>query len=335
MRLAFSIGMLVLAGVGLVVGAVLFLTSNNVGERGVAYETYFRESVQGLDVGASLRFRGVAIGRVTEIGLVSARYRRPAGEAFPDAFQLVYVRFTVDVRQIGDTPPVQQAVELGLRTRLASQGLTGVGYIELDFVDVRRFPSRPPPWQAELPVIPSMPSTTAQVQSAAERLLERFEQLDLGELLTSVAAIVQDLRRLTAPQGDIGTLMAEATGTVRSLRGTIEQAGIAAAIGEFQATAAAARALLESREVQQGIAQGSAAMNELRAAAARLPPTIQQLEAGVRSARSATLDLQADMVPILRDLRAVTANLRDVTEALRRSPSQTLLGAPPPPGAAR
>jgi ABC-type transporter Mla subunit MlaD len=335
MRLAFSIGVLVLAGVGLVVGAVLFLTRGDIGREGVAYETYFRESVQGLDVGASVRFRGVAIGRVTDIGLVSARYRRPAGDAFPDAFQLVYVRFTVDMRQIGDAPPVQQAVELGLRTRLASQGLTGVGYIELDFVDVRRFPTRAPPWQADLPVIPSTPSTTAQVQSAAERLLERLEQLDLAELLSGIAGIVQDMRRFTAPQGELGTLMAEATGTMRSLRGSVEQAGIAAAVAEFQATATAARALLESRELRQGIAQGDAAMSELRAAAARLPPTIQQLEAGVRSARAATLDLQADMVPILRDLRAVTANLREVTEALRRNPSQTLLGAPPPAGGAR
>ena len=35
-----------------------------------------------------------------------------------------------------------------------------------------------------------------------------------------------------------------------------------------------------------------------------------------------------DLVPQLRDLRATAANLRDVTEALRRSPSQALWGAP-------
>ncbi|MCX7933193.1 MAG: hypothetical protein N2588_11670, partial [Rhodovarius sp.] len=84
-------------------------------------------------------------------------------------------------------------------------------------------------------------------------------------------------------------------------------------------------------DLARAIAQGGTAMESLRAAAARLPGTIRELDAGMRSARAATLDLQAEMVPILRDLRAVTAHLREVTEALRRHPGQALLGAPPPP----
>ena len=50
-----------------------------------------------------------------------------------------------------------------------------------------------------------------------------------------------------------------------------------------------------------------------------------------RTARGTTADLQADLSPLMRDLRSSVANLRDTTEALRRNPSQTLLGAPPPP----
>ena len=64
---------------------------------------------------------------------------------------------------------------------------------------------------------------------------------------------------------------------------------------------------------------------------ARLPAVIQTLELALRSIRGTTTDAQADLGPLLRDLRATVASLRDTAEALRRSPSQSLFGAPPPP----
>ena len=54
------------------------------------------------------------------------------------------------------------------------------------------------------------------------------------------------------------------------------------------------------------------------------------LDASLRSARSATTDIQAELAPILRDLRAAVGNLREMTEQLRRYPSQAIFGAPPP-----
>ena len=58
---------------------------------------------------------------------------------------------------------------------------------------------------------------------------------------------------------------------------------------------------------------------------------VTALEQTLRTARGTTSDLQADLSPLMRDLRSSVANLRDTTEALRRNPSQTILGAPPPP----
>ncbi len=330
MKGAFSVGVLVLVGLLLGGAFLFFFTQDQLRRGGTLHETYIRESVQGLEVGASVRFRGVAVGRVTQIALVSAAYPRAEAEPFGDAFQLVLVRFMVDRGLIGQAPATPQAVELGLRARLSTQGLTGVGYIELDFVDVRRFPAPRLPWEPSVAVIPSMPSTSAQVQSAAEMILARVQELDVNALVTDIAALVGDLRRQAAPGGSFAATLDDASALMRSLRGTADGANVAALLAELQGTAVAARRLLEAPEIRTALAQGGAAMNDLRAATQRLPATIQQLDAGVRGARAATLDLQADMVPILRDLRAVTANLREVTEALRRSPGQAILGAPPP-----
>ena len=322
MKTPFAVGLLVLVGFGLLIGFTLFLTGERLRNQGEVFETYIRESVQGLEVGAAVRFRGVALGRVTEIALVSSRYEMDPRVQFSNAFQLVLVRFTVDVRQARPTGSLEDAVRLGLRARLSSQGLTGVGYIELDFADANRFPA--------VNFIPSIPSTSAQVQDAATALLARIESLDFKELFDSFLGLVTDARAQAAPGGDLQVALAETSALLRSLRSTVEAADLPSMVAETRSTIAGIHALVESRELRQTLTNSSAAMAELRAAAARLPSTVNQLEAGLRSARGATLDVQADLVPILRDLRAMTANLRDVTEALRRSPSQTLLGGPPP-----
>src|SRR4051794_9636452 len=120
--LYLRVGALVLAGLALAVGFILFFTANRLGSRNALYETYIRESVQGLEVGAPVRFRGVAIGRVVEVGLVSAEYRAQRGDGERAPFQLVYVRFAVDERKTGETDSIEDAIKTGLRVRIAAQG---------------------------------------------------------------------------------------------------------------------------------------------------------------------------------------------------------------------
>ncbi len=74
--LYLRVGALVLAGLGLALGFVPFLTADRPGDAAEVYETYLRESVQGLEVGAAVRYRDVSIGRVQSLGLVSAEYPR-------------------------------------------------------------------------------------------------------------------------------------------------------------------------------------------------------------------------------------------------------------------
>ncbi len=95
------VGALVLAGAGLLVAAVLFLGGNQHPPRR-RYETYFRDSVQGLDVGAPVKYRGVSIGAVTEIGLSSAEYGRGVPDEIRRAtFRTVFVRFEIDTARVG------------------------------------------------------------------------------------------------------------------------------------------------------------------------------------------------------------------------------------------
>lgn len=329
-RIQVSVGIMVLVGIGLLLGFVLFLTQNRLGGSDSVMETYIRESVQGLEVGSPVRYRGVSVGRVTQIGLASAEYRRPEGEPFAASFQLVVVRFAVNLGRVGDIPSLDDAVKLGLRARLSSQGITGVSYIELDFLDsARNEPLRTLPWEPKYPWVPSVPSTVAQVQSAAEMVMRQLQDIDFATLFGNINGLAAELRD-QVKAAEVARAVHEATELLADFRRTLEHADIPGVLGEIRTTTMTLRETVNSPDVRNALASLAAAAQDLRRTAARLPGTITQLDAGVRGVRSTTGDLQADLAPVLRDLRATTSNLRETTEALRRSPSQAILGAPPP-----
>jgi paraquat-inducible protein B len=322
-RLYLRVGALLIVGAGLLVGFVLFLTAGRINsDQGLPFETYLRESVQGLDAGSVVRYRGVAIGRVTDIGLVAAEYPSETDQPYSAAYQLVMVRFVVDPRRIGRVPNVQEAIDSGLRVRIASQGITGVSYIELDFVDeARRTPVPTLPWTPRAQFIPSIPSTITQVTNAAENLIARLNGLDIEGLIDGMNGLVGDLRGQVTT-GDLGQALRDASALMRGLRETVAGAEIEQTLNDLRGAAAGVR---DAAASVQAVLAGP----DVRATLARLPALMQSVEATVRAARAAATDAQADLGPILRDLRASAANLRDTTEALRRSPGQAIFGAPP------
>jgi ABC-type transporter Mla subunit MlaD len=212
---------------------------------------------------------------------------------------------------------------------MASQGITGVAYIELDFLDAERFPSQTVPWTPRYAWIPAVPSTVAQVTSAAEMFVRQIQGIDFTALVGNINDLVSDLRQ-QVDTGEVAVTLRDASALMQELRGIAASADVPGAVAELRATSAAVRGLAEGREIRETLSAMGAAAQDLRRATARLPGTIGQLETSLRAARTTTTDVQADLAPLLRDLRATTANLRETTEALRRSPSQALWGAPPP-----
>lgn len=326
------VGTLILTGIVLGIGFLLFLTGGGFGRQTMVFETYLSESVTGLEVGAPVRYRGVQIGQVSQIGLVNAEYPPTDRNAAMEAFQLVFVRLALDPARatMNDPEQVRGAVSRGLRARLSTTGITGVAYIEMDFASAERFPERAVPWKPAYPVIPSIPSTVAQVQNAAEAILGRIQQAPLEQLLTDISAIVAGVRD-QVEEGDLARTLEEAAGTLAALRQVLTQADLPALLAELRGAAAELRELVGGPETRGAVASAGAAAEELRRSLSRLPAVITALEQTARSARNTTQDTSADLAPLLRDLRAVAGNLRDTTETLRRAPGQVLFGAPPPP----
>ncbi|MCR0984245.1 MlaD family protein [Roseomonas populi] len=326
--LYLRVGILILVGLGVGVGFVLFFTAGKLGRNTQTFETYIRESVQGLDQGAAVRFRGVQLGQVTEVNLVASEYTPPPG-AFSSAYQRVIVRFALDLTRLREQADVGRAVQYGLRARLASTGITGVGYLELDFVDPERFPVEEIPWKPLYPVIPAIASTIAQVTSVAEQLAQRISNLPIEQILGDMAGLLTDLRR-QVNDGDVAQASRAARETLETLQKTVADLNLPALSAELRGTVTDARALINGRDVRGAVQNANRALEQLQQGMQRLPAAITQVESAARSINNLVGDVNVDLTPTLRDLRATSGNLRDTTEMLRRSPGAAVLAPPPP-----
>jgi ABC-type transporter Mla subunit MlaD len=323
------VGVLIIVGIGVLGGLVWFLGGDRL-RHGTAYETYFRESVQGLDVGSPVKYRGVTLGRVTYVGLVSAEYAK--GQPLPltrENYLLVLVRFVVDPARIGGLPDTKLAIETGLRARLATQGITGITYIEMDFVNPRQYPALQVPWTPVDTYIPSMPSTLLQVQDAATQFLAKLNKLDVEETLREVDGLIDDLRTAVR-EGDVHNALTRASTLLGTLNDAVKNADVPGLTADLRATSGAARGVMQNPDTKRLLANAAEAAERLSQSAARLPPLIASLQTTSGRADSSLADIQRALGPMLRDLEATLANLRETTESLRRYPSQVLLGGPPP-----
>jgi len=324
------VGLLLIGGAAAVIGLVVFLGGQQV-RSGVTFETYFEESVEGLQVGSPVKFRGVTLGQVTQIGLVSAVYKNQEHSNFrPTTFGLVLVRFVIDFSRLGDIPGPEEAIGLGLRVRLASQGITGLTYLEIDFVDPQKFPAMRVPWVPFDQYLPSMPSTISQVQSAAQSLLAMLQGVNLEHLSAQLQTVLDDLHRELADGGDAHIALAASAQLATTLRDSIAAADLPATAKAVQDAAVAVRAAAQGPETKELLAATSRAADRLADAAARLPPLIAALQQTVQRTDASVSDVQADLAPVLRDVRDTAANLRETSEDLRRYPASVLFGGPPP-----
>lgn len=323
---AFKTGMFVIAGI-LTVLALIFFLSGATLQPGVKYETYFQESVQGLDVGTDVKFRGVTIGHVTDIGLVTAEYPPPnPGEGDQKVYRQVVVRFSIDPKKLGRETNIDSSISHGLRMQIEPQGITGLSYLDLNFVNPQNYPVTPVPWTPDSTIIPSIPSTLTQIQDAAEQVMSSLSHVDLAATVSGVNSLISTLRDEFST-GDAHQALAGANALVANLNTTITQSNL-------PGTSAAVRNLAGGPQTLQIVNQLDQTTAQLAKITAQLPALVASSQATLNQANETASDLQAQLIPILRDMKATTDNLRTLSAALSRNPSQIILGAPPPPDGA-
>lgn len=329
----FKIGLFILVAVAIAVLGVVVLGGGKLFEKKTLVETYFKESVQGLEVGAPVRVRGVRVGRVESIHLAREEYRLDFSQdnLFPYRGTVV-VRMSIRPQATGHfldadmETMMKKVADAGLRVRLASQGVTGVLYIESDFVDPQQYPPMDIAWTPKTPYIPSAPSTITELGTELRAIAKQLDQIefdkisrDFDSMLTSVTQLVKEVQN--------EHLGAEAKHVMADLQGTIQQA----------------RRIFGNQDLQKALQDSAAATGDIRRAAADLGQTAKNMRVameqlpGLMARTGKTLrrvdaissSKGEDVEELLENLRAVSEELRHLTTTVEQYPSQVLLGDPP------
>ena len=195
----FRLGLFVLAAIGVLVAVVLIFGSGQLFKKSFVIETYIKQSVTGLDTGASVRFRGVKIGQVTLIGLSGDIYEKDI--PFQEREQYVVVRMQI----LGETVNedlIQEFVKNNLRAQVKSQGITGVNYIEFNFTpNANTYPPLPYDWKPAYPTIPSLPNQADQIIGGIQKLIDGMNQINIDGTQKKFDALLNNLNTMMAGNG--------------------------------------------------------------------------------------------------------------------------------------
>jgi ABC-type transporter Mla subunit MlaD len=337
----FLIGLFVMTGAGLgVAGAIVFGAQS--GLRGaVLMETYFNESVQGLEVGSPVRYLGVKIGEVREISTTGRVYG--VWEQFVVVRMAVHPRAVVKDYVALDSERLQQRIEEGLRVQLASQGLTGAMYLEARFHQsadlavakvIRTWATDP-----AFIYVPSVPSTIERIGSSLESILVRFAQLDLDGLVASgrrafdsIEAKLQPLDTVALGQGlerastAAERLFANADGALPDAL-----AKIATFAERAERGVEGIESVLAGPEARQLLADVRGVAGDGRMALADLSTTIADVRALARRIDGVVAAAGPDLQSVLAEVQRASEHLTRLAALLERHPSLLLFSEPPPP----
>ncbi len=304
---ALAAGAFVLLVAALLVALAVWLT-REAGEIRV-YEVATRDPIAGLQSQASVRFRGVKVGKVAGIGFDP----RSPGTVL------------LNLELAADAPITRSTY-----ATLGYQGLTGIAYVQLD--DSGESAEAPVAVAGQAPRIPMRPSLMDQWSRQGERLLGQLEETTrrVNQLLgpENQQALRRSLDNLSAAAAAVPPAMQEARVSFQAMRESASSVG---------ASADRVRDTAEHyRKLAQRLQEPGGTLDQLQQGVQALAGTGQAVQQGSLPRLNRTLDETSRSA---RRIGRTAAQLDDNPQALIYGPALPLPGPGEPgfaiPGGAR
>jgi phospholipid/cholesterol/gamma-HCH transport system substrate-binding protein len=291
----WKLGLFVVVTVATLVAGVFWLGARRLHREAFPVVSYFDESVQGLDVGSPVKFRGVTLGTVTDITVApDHRHVQVTADIYVDALARL---------GLGDgkaPKPGDRFIDPNLRVRLASAGITGVRFLQTDFVDPKKFPPPelpfPPPWN----YVPSAESTLKSLEVSVTEILDRFPALE-----EQAGVVLADLRKTLSSFDDLAGNLRDDDGPFQKLLVRLSSAA-------------------NRLEVAVTDAELSATTKSLRGASGSVGTAADSVGSAASGIGDARDELRDSLVALRETLDAVRA----LADSLERDPSRLLRGVP-------
>ncbi len=159
---SFFIGLFVIIGFGIIVGAIIWFGTKKYKEDTKTYVTYFEGSVEGLEKGSPVKYLGVPVGTVNKIKVA------PDGKLIEIIMQ------------------IQKGLEIDSNIRVKAElaGITGGKFLQLSYPQSKELLKLYPKLSFEPPyeVIKSSPSGIEEIEIAAREVMNNLRMLQVSEI---------------------------------------------------------------------------------------------------------------------------------------------------------
>jgi paraquat-inducible protein B len=318
-----AIGAFIIGAALLLVAGAAVLASASWFETRTTFASFFAESINGLEIGAPVKFQGVPIGTVTGLTIQIDR----VGKTFQ-----VPVQYEIDLEKLQTlrgsfvdlADPTVRAAQIadGLRVQLQMESfVTGQLYLELSY-DPDAKPPELEPRITEFPELPTTPSLMAALGTGAGSVVtdvvkvlfqvnQLLSEIDMPEINAAVVATAQSVQRLVdAPE----------------IRATLREMPLATA--QVTRTMSAVEQLARTADSAVGPigVQAERATTELANALAALKRTLEQTEGLLSTDSGIGFELQG----ALASLKEAADALQLLVTTLEQSPDILIRGKKPP-----
>lgn len=310
----FKLGLFTLIALVAATVAAFALGARTMREQTVRYHFYFDESVQGLDVGAPVKFRGVPIGTVESIGIApDQRHVDVVAEVQVGALS----RAGLADRSTGE---VRLQVSSQLRAQLGTQGITGVKLVNLDFFDESLYPPPPLPFEPDRNSVPVAPSLFKALEDGLIDTLASLPEVSDGAVATlrSLELTIDDIHKERLPERATKVLT-DASEAIRQLKLILKD--------------------VDRSKIPDRLATS---LDTLTKTIAKLDPIFARLDGdqGLVSSTQRAVDRFGDvgegavhtpeeLERALRDIGEAAQAIRDLAQTLERDPDMLVKGRAP------
>ncbi len=307
----WKLGLFVIVGFGIALAALLLLGARSWGQKSAVFVSYFDESVQGLELGSPVMFRGVTVGRVSAIDIArDLRHVQVTGELSIEKVS----RLDLGVEGKGLKPT---KLNPDLRVQLAQTGITGVRFILIDFFDSKTNPPEPLPFEPPPNFIPTAASTMKNLEDTVTKTANRFPEIadDAAKAIAQVRMVAEQIQSGRLPERAADTLtqanssLAEIGNQMKALNAAKLSSEAELNLKEFNVTLVRTNALLARLDGEQGLFHN----------AERSADAIGEVARGARS-------LGPEMELTLREVRGAARSIKRLADELERDPDMLLKG---------
>jgi paraquat-inducible protein B len=317
----WKLGLFVVVGLALFLVVLVFLGANRLQRETVTYTTFFDESVQGLDVGSPVKFRGVTIGNVADIGIAADRRHVEVSCGIVvsqlESLKLLDTTPKKHVLPFGRKAPATLAVPADLRMQLDSAGITGVKFVSIDFFDVTDNPAPVLPFPTPENYVPAAPSTMKSLEDAIVKAVNRFPEIadQLLAVMSRANHLLSAVDRENLPQQASATL-ARAGEVLASVQLSLKQANIGKLSSEADSTIGGLKDAIVHLDSMLTKMDGE---KGLLASVQRTTDSMGDLAGGAKG-------IGSELAETLRDVREAADSIQRLADALDTDSDMLLKG---------